>query len=103
MEPTFLPRFNLNQLDFMLGMNQLKFNHVHVNYFDKTVIFPEIGESGKPVFISAKKVEEFLKDDAQVFVMFSSLRIDSKVALVELPVICNFSKVFPDDISDLLL
>lgn len=30
----------LNQLDVILGMNWLEFNHVHITYFDKSVSFP---------------------------------------------------------------
>ena len=31
----------LEQLDIILGMNWLEFNQVHINCFEKTVIFPE--------------------------------------------------------------
>lgn len=63
----------LNQIYVILGMNWLEFNHNHINYSNKTVIFPEVEENGELMFISAKKVEEFLKDEARVFAMFSSL------------------------------
>lgn len=33
--------------------------------------------------------------------MFVALGIDSKVVIVELPVVCDFPEVFSDDISDL--
>ncbi|XP_050896583.1 uncharacterized protein LOC127103356 [Lathyrus oleraceus] len=91
----------ISKLNVILGMNRLKFNHVHINFFDKTVMFPEIGESGELVFIYANKVEEFLKDEARVFVMFSFLRIDNEAVIVELLVVCNSLKVFPYDISEL--
>lgn len=32
--------FPLSKLDFVLGMNWLEFNHVGINFFDKTVLFP---------------------------------------------------------------
>lgn len=91
----------LNQLDVILGMNWLEFNHVHINYFDKTVMFIEIGENGELMFISAKQVYDFLKDEAQVFAVFYSLRIDIKTAIVELLVVFDFPKVFPNDINKL--
>lgn len=44
-------------------------------------------------------MEEFLKDEAQVFVMFSSWQVRSKTSMVDLPVV----KEFPNDITDLPL
>lgn len=62
-------------------------------------MFLEIGESAYLMFISANRVEEFLENDAQVFAVFSSLRIGSKAAIMELLVVWNFIEVFHDDIS----
>lgn len=31
---------SLSQLDVILGMKWLEFNHVYINYFDKTMLFP---------------------------------------------------------------
>ena len=52
------------------------------------------------MFMSSKQVEESLKDDAHVFKMFSSLKAKRKVVIGDLPVVCGFPKVFPDDIKD---
>lgn len=38
-----------------------------------------------------------------MFEMFALLQVDNKAASVDLPVVCNFPDVFPDDISDLTL
>lgn len=35
----------MSQLDVILGMNWLEFNHVNFNCFDKTVLFPKFEES----------------------------------------------------------
>lgn len=75
-ELVYLP---LNQLDVILGMNWLEFNHVHISCFDKTMMFPEIGEIGDLMF--SKQVEEFLKDGAHVFAMFSSFELTIKLQL----------------------
>lgn len=42
------------------------------------------------MFISAKQVEEYWKKEAQVFSIFAALGIDSKAAMGELPVVCDF-------------
>ncbi|XP_050919431.1 uncharacterized protein LOC127136973 [Lathyrus oleraceus] len=61
----------------------------------------EVGGDGELMLIFAKKVEEFLKEEARVSATFSTLRIDSKIVKGELPVVRDFPEVFPDDISDL--
>ncbi|XP_050918858.1 uncharacterized protein LOC127136323 [Lathyrus oleraceus] len=65
------------------------------------VLFPEFEESIDSRFISTSQVKEFLKDEAQVFTMFSSLQVGSKASMVDLPMICEFLEVFPYDITDL--
>ncbi|XP_050897713.1 uncharacterized protein LOC127104575 [Lathyrus oleraceus] len=91
----------LSQLDVILRMNWLEFNRVHTNYFSKTVMFPDMGGDGVFMFIFSKQVEEFFKEEAQVFSKFYALGIDSKAAMRDLLVVCDFPKVFPDDINDL--
>lgn len=62
-----------------------------------------MGGYGELMFISAKQVEELLKEKAQVFSMFVALGIIIKAAMGELPIMGDFLKVFPDDFSDLPL
>lgn len=81
-------------------MKWLEFNYVHINYYSKTVRFPEFVDSGELVFLSANQVEELLEDKAQMFAMFVSLQVSSEVASGDLPMVCKFPYVFPDDISD---
>lgn len=61
----------INHLDVILGINCFKFNHVHINCFDKSVMFLGFEEGENMMFISAKKMEETLKDDTRVFIMFA--------------------------------
>lgn len=79
----------------------MEFNHVHINYFDKIVLFSEPKESTDSRFISANRVEMFLKQHDQVLVMFSSLRKDNKAVVINIPIVCEFLDFFPKDISDL--
>ncbi|XP_050920262.1 uncharacterized protein LOC127137898 [Lathyrus oleraceus] len=91
----------LSHLDVILGMNWLEFNHIHINCYDKIVLFPEYVEEEVSKFMSANQLEELMKDEAQVFTMFASLKLESKAIIDELPVMCQFPDVFPDDIIDL--
>ncbi|XP_050902154.1 uncharacterized protein LOC127111710 [Lathyrus oleraceus] len=97
MNLVFIP---LNQLDVILGMYWLNFNQVHINYFEKSVSFPEFEASDK-LFVSAKQADGCMKDEAEVFMISTSMKSERKCAIGELTVVCNFSKVFPDDTSDL--
>lgn len=79
----------LSQLDVILGMNWLEFNHIHINYFDKFLMFPEFKEGEYMMFMSAKKVKESLKDDTRVFMMFSSLKDERKTMIIDFPPECS--------------
>lgn len=68
----------LSQLDVIMGMNWLESNHVHINCYNKSVIFPEFVEEKNSRFIFVSQVEEFLKDESQVYAMFASLKFKSK-------------------------
>lgn len=52
------------------------------------------------LFVSTEQVNEFVKDDAEVFMILAFMKIEGKVVIIELPVVCDFLEVFPDDISD---
>lgn len=43
----------------------------------------------------------FLSETAQVLIVLASLSGGSERMITDLPVVCDFPKVFPDDISDL--
>lgn len=96
MDLVYLPLRNLNVI---LGMNWLKFNHVHIICFDKTMSFLEFDASDE-LFVSAKQVDEFVKDSAKVFMILASMNPKSKSVIGEIPVVCDFLEVFPDDIND---
>lgn len=58
-------------------MNWLEFNHVHINYYAKTITFPEFVEDDD-MFVSAKQVRDCVRDDAQVLVMLALLEAKDK-------------------------
>ncbi|MCI60289.1 enzymatic polyprotein, partial [Trifolium medium] len=50
--------------------------------------------------MSGKDVTESLKEHAKMFMMFASLKLEGGVKMEELPIVCEFSVVFPEDVSD---
>lgn len=85
----------------ILGMNFLEFNHVYINCFDKTVLFLKLKENLDSGFLSAGQVKWSLRENEQVLVLFTSLRMENNVAASDISVVCEFLDVFPNDICDL--
>src|SRR3954465_5957451 len=88
----------LKELDVILGMNWLEFNRVHINCFTKTVIFPEEVSNGN-LEMTARQVNEAIRDGATVFMLFALMNVKEKVVSSELPVVCEFPEVFPEDVN----
>lgn len=86
MNLVFLP---LNQLHIILGINLLEFNHIHINCFDKSGSFPYFDASDK-LFVSTKQVDGFMDNDTKVFMILDFMKVESKAAIGELPVVCGF-------------
>ena len=90
----------LEQLDIILGMNWLESNQVHINFFAKTLIFPE--EVGvEDVTMSVKHMNLAVKDGAVVFMLYSAIEAEGKAKSDGLPVVNEFPEVFPEDVSEL--
>lgn len=89
----------LYQLDVILGMNWLELNHVHINYFAKTVIFPE-SKNEESLFLSARQISESVEGGSVIFMLLETMEAKDKLVIGELSIVCNFSEVFPEDVSD---
>ncbi|MCI32169.1 cellular nucleic acid-binding protein, partial [Trifolium medium] len=50
--------------------------------------------------MSSKEVRKSLSEQAEVFAMFASLKLEGGIKMEELPVVCEFPDVFPGDVSD---
>ncbi|XP_050914985.1 uncharacterized protein LOC127129926 [Lathyrus oleraceus] len=92
----------LDNLDVILGMNSLEFNHVYINCYNKSVWFLTPGEEEETGFLSARELKELLEEEAQMFALFTTLSAKSQAVIDELQVMRDFPEVFPDDISDVL-
>src|ERR1044072_4757161 len=89
----------LEQLDIILGMNWLGFNQVHINCFAKTVIFLEEA-SVEDMTMSVKQMNLAVNDGVVVFMLYSLTEAKGKAKSDGLPVVNEFPKVFPEDISE---
>ncbi|XP_050876206.1 uncharacterized protein LOC127079896 [Lathyrus oleraceus] len=63
----------LENLDVILGMNWLEFNHVHINCYNKLVRLLTSREEEEVGFLSARELNELLEKEAQVFALFAAL------------------------------
>ena len=66
----------LSQIDVILGMDQLSFNHVLLNCFKKSIVFLESGVSDGDEFLSANQVKASLREDAQVYMILASMSVN---------------------------
>ena len=57
-------------------------------------------DASDELFVSAKQVEECMKDDTEVFMILASMKAERKDAIGDLHVVYDFLEVFLDDISD---
>lgn len=48
--------------------------------------------------LSKKQLKEFIEEDTLVFLLMASLSVESQDVIADLPVVCNFPEVFPDEI-----
>lgn len=52
------------------------------------------------IYVSAKQVRETMKVGAQVFMMLALLKAKGKGVVCDLPAMCEFLRVFLEDIND---
>jgi hypothetical protein len=91
----------LNQIDLILGMDWLSSNHVLLNCFEQKVIFDDFGENRDKTFISANQAVASVKEGAQAYMILSNLEVETKVSINDIPVVREFSDVFPEDLFGL--
>ncbi|XP_058784020.1 uncharacterized protein LOC131658779 [Vicia villosa] len=86
-------------LDVILGMNWLEYNYAHINCYNKTVRFSTAEEEGAGL-VSSKQVRQLLTEEVEMFSLMATLSIENQNIIDELPVVCEFPEVFPDEILD---
>ena len=62
---------------------------VHINYFGKSLSFLEF-DAGDELFMSIGQVDEFVKIEAGMFMILAFMKIERKVVIGELSVVCDF-------------
>ena len=90
----------LSNLDVILGMNWLEFNRVYIDCFRKRLLFLTPEEEALANSLSTKELRVLLEEEANMFALFASLSVESKISIEELPVVKEFLEVFPDDITE---
>ncbi|XP_073219904.1 uncharacterized protein [Cicer arietinum] len=88
-------------VDVILGMDWLSTNRVRIDFFSKTIEFMESEEMDKPRNISTNQVKALLKEDAQLYMILASLEFEDKVVMRDVPIVCEFPEVFPEDVTSL--
>src|SRR4030067_2895271 len=74
---------------------------VTINCMEKSVMFGNPNKKMESNFLTASQVEASVADEAQLFLMFASLKVDKEKGSSELPVVNEFLDGFPDEVADL--
>jgi len=93
----------LIEMDVILGMNWLEYNHVHINCFSKSVYFSSVEEESGAEFLPTKQLKQLERDGIMMFSLMASLSIENEAAIDKLQVVCDFSEVFLNEIPDMPL
>ena len=74
---------------------------VNINCLTKSVTFSKPVDEVGGKFLIAEQVKRSSDGEASVFMMFASLKESREKGVGDLPVVQEFSEVFPDDNTDL--
>ena len=87
-------------LEIILGMDWLSANQVLIDCHRKTIVFGQATEvqDADLMFLTANQVETSMREGDLGFLMMMCLKEESEQKIEELPVIRDFSEVFPDEI-----
>ncbi|RDX93855.1 hypothetical protein CR513_23827, partial [Mucuna pruriens] len=91
----------LSQLNIILSMDWLLVNHVLINCLDKIVVFGTLVMGRDDRFKTVKHAKAFLKENAQAYMMLSSLKVEKNIVMSDVLVVSEFLEVFPEDVSSL--
>jgi len=80
--------------------NWLEYNRVHINCFSKSVYFSSAEEESGAEFLSTKQLKQLKRDGIMMFSLMASLSIENQAVIDKLQVVCDFPKVFPDEIPN---
>ncbi|XP_057723847.1 uncharacterized protein LOC130939787 [Arachis stenosperma] len=90
-------------LDLILRLDWLSKNRVLLNYFEKSLHFMPGGSEG-PVVVNGcylnYVVVNYLGQECQGVMLLAASVSGEEQSLEQIPVVCEFSEVFPDDIKE---
>nr|KYP33909.1 hypothetical protein KK1_045192 [Cajanus cajan] len=90
---------SLSQLDVILGMDWLSFNHVLLNCAEKSVLFSDSKDLS--ISLLSKLINKFSWGKVQGYLILSSMEAKEEVDMKNIAVVQNFPEVFPNDILGL--
>jgi len=76
---------------------------VNINCLTKSITFSKPKEEVSGKFLTTEQMKKSLNGEASEFMMFASLKESIEKGVSDIPVVQEFPKVFPDDITDLPL
>ncbi|XP_058782596.1 uncharacterized protein LOC131657129 [Vicia villosa] len=91
---------SLSGLVVILGMNWLEYNYVHINCYNKYVVFSTPDEEEETGLLSARQLRELVQNEVQVFLLMASLSVVNQAIVDELQVVREFPEVYPEEVPN---
>ncbi|XP_050918482.1 uncharacterized protein LOC127135899 [Lathyrus oleraceus] len=88
----------LKHLGVILGMDWLTNNYILLDCARRSVILPDLGVTR---FLEANRLKFSLHEDVQKYVFLNSISMSPEVDVIVIPVVRDFSEVFPADVPGL--
>lgn len=92
---------HLEHMDVIFGRDWLLALGININFLTNSVTFSSPKERVERMFLTASQVESSLSEEAQLFVMFASFKVEKKKRSGDVPIVVEFPDVFPDGITNL--
>ncbi|MCI70401.1 cellular nucleic acid-binding protein [Trifolium medium] len=74
-------------MDVILGMNWLRYNKVHIDCLNRTMLFPEPTKDTNLETVTARQVKKMMNKEALVFMICASLITEEKPEAKKSPVV----------------
>ncbi|KAK9132157.1 hypothetical protein Scep_011685 [Stephania cephalantha] len=94
------------EFDALLGMDWLGSFHAHISCYEKRITIPleggsELNIQGTASLLPITRGREATSDEIEIVASVMSTGAKQEICFSEVPVVCNFPDVFPEDLPGL--
>ncbi|XP_058750817.1 uncharacterized protein LOC131623828 [Vicia villosa] len=95
----------LKRVDVVLGMDWLSANSVLINFKERAILVPTVETTPEDPMTTLLEgtihMINYLFDQEKSFILFLAEDPNGKLSISQIPVVCEFPEVFPEDVTSL--